>query len=133
MAPPPLRKRRPVLTVPCRCRLAAALLVAPDESPGHGDSASSARPSCAAVHCAAGRSAMAGERGRLDAVQRAEAKRAAAIQAIKAQERALAAAGSEETPAAQARRNRLRVRLAQLQDTLTAAEQELGRLARRTT
>ena len=76
---------------------------------------------------------MAGERFRLDAVQRAEAKRAAALQAIAAQERALEEAGSEETPAAQARRNRLRVRLAQLRDTLAAAQQELGRLTRAST
>ena len=73
---------------------------------------------------------MAGERVRLDAVQRAEAKRAAAIKAIAAQERALEETGRENTPAAQARRNRLRVRLAQLRDSLTAAEQEMGRLRR---
>ena len=71
---------------------------------------------------------MAGEAHRLDAVQRAEAKRAAALKAIAAQERALEETGREETPAAQARRNRLRVRLAQLRDTLASAERELLRL-----
>ena len=74
---------------------------------------------------------MAGEQGRLNAVQRAEAKRDAALAAITAQEQALEReeAGDEQTPAAQARRNRLRVRLAQLRDALAAAERDLVRLA----
>jgi len=73
---------------------------------------------------------MAGERGRLDAVQRAEAKRAATVAAIAALEQALEEAGREQTPPAQARRNRLRVQLGQLRDALTAVEQELLRLGR---
>ena len=74
---------------------------------------------------------MAGERSRLDAVQRAEAKRDATLAAIAAQEQALEReeGGGEQTPAAQAHRNRLRVRLAQLRDALAAAERDLVRLA----
>ena len=71
---------------------------------------------------------MAGDGHRLDPVRRAEAKRAAALKAIEAQDRAIEEAGREETPGAQARRNRLRVRLAQLRDTLAEAERELLRL-----
>ena len=76
---------------------------------------------------------MVGERGRLNAVQRAEAKRDASLTAIAAaaQEQALEReeAGGEQTPAARALQSRLRVRLAQLRDVLAETERELVRLA----